>query len=281
MTATSPTTIGTPVTSAFFDSIPFNWDDLRLRDIHVCLDYDGTLTPIVNDPACAFISGDMISAVSRVADMLPVSIVTGRGRQCISNFLGAELLSKISLAASHGFDIHLRDGEYRHTGENGDLREFEAFKFVLRSAIPEFPEGCAIEENKYSVTVHYRNAKESDHGLVSEKLDSLLMKYPRLVRKTGKMVFEVRLGTDWNKGKAVDWILTRTHPDPYNCFVIYIGDDVTDEDAFCTLNEKYPYHLSIVVAGDNSLTRPTLADYRMRDQSEVLKFLLKLIDVRK
>lgn len=281
MTAISLTTIGKPVIPLFFDSDPSLLEGCRFANVHVCLDYDGTLTPIVNDPSAAYLPDDIREAVIQLASVYPVSIVTGRGRMCVSQFLGEELINKVSLAASHGFDIHLQTGEYHHMGENHDMRDFEQFKQDLRSSISEFPRGCVIEENKYSVSLHYRNVHENEHLLAERLLDELLLGYRNLVKREGKMVFEVRLGLDWNKGKAVEWILNRTNLDPKNCFVIYLGDDITDEDAFYTLRNTYPFHLSLIVASDGSLNRPTSADFRLRDQTEVLKFLLKLIEVRK
>lgn len=281
MTAISLTTIGKPVIPLFFESDSLSWENFQYANIHICLDYDGTLTPIVNDPTVAYLPEDIREAVGELAGRYPVSIVTGRGRQCISEFLGEQLISKVSLAASHGFDIHLQNGEYHHMGENNDMRDFELFKQDLRNWITNFPRGCAIEENKYSVTLHYRNVNVNEVPLAERLLDELLLGYKNLVKREGKMVFEVRLGLDWNKGKAVEWILNRTNMDPKNCFVIYLGDDITDEDAFRTLRNKYPFHLSLIVAADGSLDRPTSADFRLRDQTEVLKFLLKLIEARK
>ena len=263
-----------------FDHDSFNWEIFRSGAVHVFLDYDGTLTPIVSDPAKAYLPNDMSDAIIDLTELYPVSIVTGRGRSCIRNFLGDHLCSKLSIASSHGFDIHLKNGEYLHVGDNSILEQFDAFKSDLRDSFSEFPLGCSLEDNEFSMSVHYRNVNEADHLLVECLLDRVLEGYPHLVRKGGKMVMEVRLGVDWNKGKAVDWILRKLECNPATCFVVYIGDDVTDEDAFETLNAHYDQHLSVIVASEQDIGRPTHAEYRMRDQNEVLKFLLKLISLR-
>jgi trehalose 6-phosphate phosphatase len=274
-------TIGTPFVPLLFDAESFDWELFRTRNVHVFLDYDGTVTPIVSDPARAFLPNDMRDAISELTSLYPVSIVTGRGRSCIRGFLGDDLCSKLSIASSHGFDIHLQNGDYLHVGDNAILEEFEKFKTDLREKFVDFPPGCAIEENKFSVSIHYRNAEESDHLLVECLLDRVILGYPQLVRKGGKKVMEVRLGIGWNKGRAVDWILEKMNCyDQSNCFVVYIGDDVTDEDAFESLQSNYPNHLSIIVSSEPSIGRPTKAEYRMVDQSEVLKFLKKLICIR-
>ena len=278
---TFPTlTVGIPIVPPRIDLDSIDPELLGNRDVRIFLDYDGTLTPIVSDPARAYLPSDVRCAVARLAELYHIGVVTGRGRSCIVDYLGDELVSRISLAASHGFDIHLQDGNHLHVGDNSRLALFNEFKTVLRDKLPAFPPGCTLEENKYSVSVHYRNVDEADQLIVENLLDDVLSAFPELVRKDGKKVMEVRLGLDWNKGKAVDWILRNTNCNPENCFVIYIGDDVTDEDAFRTLRDHYPNHLSIVVCSNGDLGRPTDADYSISDQTDVLKLLLKLINLR-
>lgn len=52
------------------------------------------------------------------------------------------------------------------------------------------------------------------------------------------MVFEYKPKMDWNKGKALLWLLHELKLDNQDdVFTIYIGDDTTDEDAFCVLND--------------------------------------------
>lgn len=251
----------------------------RTKDVYLFLDYDGTLTPIVSEPELAFLPVDMRDILTELFDLYPVSIVTGRGRQVISHFLGDELLSKVSLAASHGFDIHMTDGQYLHVSDHSHQEQFSRFKCELNQELARFPPGCALEENKYTVTVHFRHADPADHPAVEASLDALLVQYPGLVKRGGKMVFEARLDMAWNKGKAVEWILSKScSRSPNDCLVVYIGDDMTDEDAFDTL-KGYPHHLSVIVAGDENLDRPTAAEYRLRDQSDVIKFLRKLIEL--
>jgi trehalose-phosphatase len=277
----SKLTLGIPTSPPHFDP-----DTLDVSvvpggsEVRIFLDYDGTLTPIVSDPSRAYLASDMRRAITELTKLYQVGVVTGRGRGCIADFLGDELISQVSLAASHGFDIHLQNGKYLHVGDNSELRVFNDFKDCLRMNLPRFPPGVALEESKYCVSVHYRNADEADHLLVENMLDEMLAAFPDLVRRDGKKVMEVRLGIDWNKGKAVDWILRNTNCDPTNCFVIYIGDDVTDEDAFRTVREHYPNRLSIVVCGNGDLGRPTHAEYCLSDQNDVLKLLLKLISLR-
>ena len=90
---------------------------------------------------------------------------------------------------------------------------------------------------------------------------------PELRKTGGKKVFEVRPRMDWDKGKAVLWLLDALGLDRPEVTPIYIGDDLTDEDAFAALKER---GISLLVS---ERPLPTAADYRLRDTEEVGDFL--------
>ena len=264
----------------FAEFVEFHEDSLKDKEVLLFLDYDGTLTPIVPDPDQAILGEDMSNLLLRLAPVYSLSVVTGRGMECISNFLGSEIRKQVAVAASHGFDIKLRNGTRMQVADHRHAVIFEDFKKALRSSLQTFPLGCAIEETGYSVTLHYRHAAESDVPVIEKMFDDLIMRYPELEKRGGKKVFEARLGFDWNKGKAIEWMICNTGKDPDKCLIVYIGDDLTDEDAFQVL-KGYPYHLSIIVCGEDELPRVTSAEYRMMDQNDVYKFLSKLIEYKR
>src|SRR5205814_6313115 len=68
----------------------------------VFLDYDGTLTPIRDRPEDAVISDSMREAVRRLAERVPVVVVSGRDRKVVQKLMG---LDNLIVAGSHGFDI--------------------------------------------------------------------------------------------------------------------------------------------------------------------------------
>ncbi|XP_075479717.1 putative trehalose-phosphate phosphatase H isoform X1 [Primulina tabacum] len=72
------------------------------KQIVVFLDYDGTLSPIVEDPDRAFMTNEMRDAVKGVAKFFPTAIVSGRSRAKVSSFVR---LSELYYAGSHGMDI--------------------------------------------------------------------------------------------------------------------------------------------------------------------------------
>jgi trehalose-phosphatase len=250
---------------------------IRQKKIFIFLDYDGTLTPIVPVPSEAYLDVRMKELLYRLIDKVNVSIVTGRGRVPISEFLSNDVVEKISLAASHGFDIRLRTGERLQIGDSSQISNFNRFKQELKNSLHLFPPGVSIEETTFSTSVHYRNVETQDCAAVESALDHLINKYEGLKKTEGKKVFETRLNIDWNKGKAIEYILSKTtsHIPLDDMLVIYIGDDITDEDGFQSVN-KYPNHLSIIVSADEDIGRPTFAEYRLADPDEVKIFLTQI-----
>ena len=247
-------------------------DMLVGKFVYIFLDYDGTLTPIVPDPPKATLSNDMHSTLIELVSIFPVGIVTGRGRSVISDFLGADLTKKVHLACSHGFDISITTGECLKVGESDHMSELKRFKTYLVEHMPEFPSGCLIEDTGFSVSLHYRHVPLEFHSSVQSKLLECVRRFSGITVSGGKLVFEIRLNLEWNKGLAVQWILEHTHC-PDNVCVIYIGDDITDEDAFRAIKE-YPNSLPIIVS--DKLSRETTACLRLRDPDEVMQFLGQL-----
>ena len=87
------------------------------------------------------------------------------------------------------------------------------------------------------------------------------MKIKRVSANNRKKVFEVRPIGLWNKGDAINWIRKELAPDDY---VLYIGDDTTDEDAYGVLKSRgMP-----VSIGSNPE-----AEYYLKEQSEIKAFL--------
>jgi alpha,alpha-trehalase len=90
---------------------------------------------------------------------------------------------------------------------------------------------------------------------------------PGLRKHLGKNVFEVRPRMEWDKGKAVLWLLSTLGLDGQDVLPLYVGDDVTDEDAFRALAGR---GLGVLVSEGR---RISAARYALRDPDEVRRFL--------
>ena len=86
------------------------------------------------------------------------------------------------------------------------------------------------------MALHYRLVHESARPRVQAIVDRLLAEHPDELKMTpGKMVFELQPRLDWDKGKAVLYLLRALRLDRDDVVPVYLGDDITDEDAFAAL----------------------------------------------
>ncbi len=102
-------------------------------------------------------------------------------------------------------------------------------------------------------------------------VDRVLKLHPRLRKGRGKKVFEIRPDVDWDKGRAVRWLLAHLGLDRPGVVPVYIGDDLTDEDAF---RELAGAGLAVAVRdGARDGARNTSADFALDDPQDVRAFL--------
>ncbi|HUT43543.1 MAG TPA: trehalose-phosphatase, partial [Desulfobacterales bacterium] len=141
---------------------------------------------------------------------------------------------------------------------------------MLQEKVKEI-QGAQVERKKFSIALHYRNVKEEDVKPLEEAFDEVCTHFERLRKSLGKKIFELQPTIDWNKGKALLWFLDFLHLDNPDVIPFYIGDDVTDEDAFNVLQEK---GIGILVAEDEQTSAAT---YRLKDTDAVRQFFQMLI----
>jgi trehalose 6-phosphate phosphatase len=105
-------------------------------------------------------------------------------------------------------------------------------------------------------------------------VDTILAEYPDELKVTpGKMVYEIQPKLDWDKGKAGLYLLEVLRLDRDDVVPLYLGDDVTDEDAFEILAER---GVGIFVGSPDDpevAERTTAADYILLSTEEVRQFL--------
>ena len=245
--------------------------EAQVRDARlvVFLDYDGTLTPIVAHPEEALLAEEMRATVADLSRQCPVAIVSGRGLQDVRAKVG---IDRIYYAGSHGFEIAGPDGRVEEYGPAREhLPALDAAQEVLENLLRTIP-AAQIERKKFSIAVHYRNVEPSCVGAVDEIVDRTLKRYSGLRKARGKKVFELQPAVDWNKGCALIWLMDHLHLGRPEVLPLYIGDDLTDEDAFRVLEQ----HGIGIVVGDGD--RITMARYRLRDPREVQQFLRRLAE---
>jgi trehalose-phosphatase len=233
----------------------------------VFLDYDGTLAPIVSHPEDAWVSESMRQTLRSLAARVPVAILSGRD---LDDVRGRVLVDGIVYAGSHGFDIAGAGGLRRELGA-AYLPMLDAAETELRDALDEIP-GAQLERKHFSVAAHYRNVNENDAFRVGAAVDAVAARHRELRRINGKKVYELLPDIDWNKGKAVFWLLETLELERGNAFPIFIGDDRTDEDAFSALQKR---GIGILVSEQPQITA---ASYSLNNPEEVERFLQEITD---
>jgi trehalose 6-phosphate phosphatase len=256
------------------------------------LDYDGTLSPIVARPELALLPEATREAVARLAERLPVAILSGRRREDVAALVG---LPRLHYAGSHGFDIAgpapaAGEPPLRLEAGHGVPARMARVAERLRRELAGIP-GVLVEDKRFAVAVHYRQVDERDLPRVEAAVDRAAGEVwqegdgeagggQRLRKTGGKKVWELRPDVDWDKGKALIWLLERLgrstpdgpagrgRADAAPLVPVFLGDDVTDEDAFAAAASRGG--IGILVAEE---PRPTAASYRLRDPAAALELL--------
>lgn len=239
------------------------------REPAVFTDYDGTLTPIVARPELARIDEAMTAALDRLASLCVVGIISGRDLDDVRSIARAE---HVWYGGSHGMDLLGPDGiHHQHPGSVELAPDLAAAADELEARLTSVPNAW-VERKRFATAAHYRQVDETLWPAVAEAVDLTLAGHPRLRRTGGKCIYELRPDVDWDKGRALWWLFDQAGLDRSGTVALYLGDDLTDEDAFAALGDA---GIGIVVGDDD---RPTYADLRVRDVSEVLLLLEDLAD---
>jgi trehalose 6-phosphate phosphatase len=222
-------------------------------------DLDGTLAPIVEDPAGIVIPDDVRGQLILLSRLAHVAILTGRARDDARVHLGFE---PRFIVGNHGAE-GLPGWEELEKGFVILCRQWEG---QLRTLLPQaFRGGILIENKGCSLTLHYRNAPAPDIAHMEiRRAVQLLAPSPR--QTFGKFVLNIAPPAALNKGEAL--LLLMEYAGAHRA--VFIGDDVTDEDVFRLKHERI---LGIRV-GNHS---PSEADYCMPDQNQIGRLLTEII----
>ncbi|MDI6727865.1 MAG: bifunctional alpha,alpha-trehalose-phosphate synthase (UDP-forming)/trehalose-phosphatase [Thermodesulfovibrionales bacterium] len=233
------------------------------KDIFLSLDYDGTLTPIVEAPDKAVISDEMRSLIIKLKEHIPVAVISGRALQNVKDRVGIE---DIIYAGNHGAEIWDGKKAIISQGSEENRRLLEEVLEKLKKET-SYINGVLIEDKGITASLHFRNVNVRQVGDIFRIFDKIAKEYEDDFRFIiGKKVFEIRPVNIWNKGDAVSWIIENMGE---GRFPVYIGDDTTDEDAYRILKDR---GLSISIGGSAS------ADYYIQNQGEVRDFLMMLYE---
>lgn len=222
----------------------------------VACDYDGTLAPIVEDPAVAHPDQDALRALAHLAGLpnTHVAVISGRARAELERLLGP--LQGARLIGGHGAEWG--DGE-------PSTRAIEVAT-RLHHVADQFP-GALVESKPSGAAFHYRQVDDGAAERAAEAAEEAAGELAiRVVH--GKRVVEFST-SDADKGQALRRLRRELAPD----VTVFIGDDVTDEDAFAVLG---PTDIGVKVGDGDSAAR-----WRVPDQASVAALLSDLAAARR
>ena len=254
--------IDEPRATAGEGSAPVDDDVVRLAAtprLLVATDFDGVLAPIVSDPERSAPLAASMEALAGLAgsDHTTVAIVSGRERRQLRALVPAP--DRFILVGSHGAEL---DDIEPDTDQQALLDSMTDALSQLSLEVP----GLFVESKSLSVAVHFRRVPVADRQRAVDAVDELRARWPAKV-VTGKEVVEFALATA-TKGDAMRALAERTGATA----TIYLGDDVTDEDAFAVLG---PGDLGIKVGpGATAATR------RVDSPADVSRLLERLLALR-
>ncbi|BBX71359.1 trehalose-phosphatase [Mycolicibacterium psychrotolerans] len=243
---------------------------LEIRRPVVMLDYDGTLSEIVGEPASATLVSGADKALEALAARCPVAIISGRS---LADIQARVDVPGLWYAGSHGFELTAPDGT-RHVNEAGAaaVHDLQDARDELRQRLASV-DGLFIEDKRFSVAVHYR-------GVAPDRVDEVMAVVRILgqrhhLRVTGgRKVIELRPDVEWGKGRTIEWILE--HIGGADLLLpMYIGDDLTDEDGFDAIRHK---GVGIAVRSAETGDRRSSARLTLAGPEAVCDFLGKIVE---
>jgi trehalose-phosphatase len=251
-----------------------HWDEISAQfaqkpGLLLAFDFDGTLAPIAPTPAQAVLPQETRTLLRRLAVCpgVHLAIISGRALADARMHVGIDGLYYVG---NDGLELSGPGIVLRNpfaTKAQGDLAKAVAFLVEHTSGL----DGVFVEDKGASASVHWRLASDECREKLQTLLETVERSHPQLRLAAGKCVWELRPKDGWNKGDALSHLITRLRLTPEDA--VYMGDDVTDEDAFRVAREG----LTFRVGGDGAGTD---ARYHLRDAADARAFLLCVLGIR-
>ena len=234
-------------------------------------DYDGTLADFHPDPTIPRPTPETSALLCRIADRPDISLGIVSGRRVADLRTRTQLPSRVYLAGLHGMEIEVGTRCWRHPDLDASRDYVRALREHLEEVRSEVP-GLLLEDKEVSVAIHVRTVDPEHRDDALELADACAMHWTakgQLRRLGGKMVSEYLPNIACHKGDATNWIAAdvaeRCRAEPW---VVFVGDDVTDEDAFKAIEQGFG-----VLVG----SRTTAAQYKLDSTKDVDTLLEWLI----
>ncbi|MFO0712941.1 MAG: trehalose-phosphatase [Sandaracinus sp.] len=224
----------------------------------LAFDFDGTLAPIVPDRSAAKMRSRTAALLGELVTRYRVAVISGRAKSDVTRRLVPARFHHV--VGNHGLE------------PGGDTRESAR---IMKRCLPLLEAGLVgvygveVEDKRYSLAVHYRQARNK--GVARASISAAIAALPDPMRViAGKLVVNVVPASAPNKGDALVALRAQEQAD----VALYVGDDVTDEDVF-VLDEP-----GVIVSARVGRSVRTAAPYYVRDQREIDALLATLVRLR-
>ena len=221
-------------------------------------DFDGTLAPIVADPALARAADRVTRPLAQLARLVPVAVLSGRAQRDLIERLPCEIAYLVGNHGNEGLP------EQRDAGRLAEICRLWRTSLELRLQAPG-GQGVRLEDKGRSLSLHYRSA--ADPAAASSFLRALaraLTPQPTVI--DGKMVLNLLPPGAMTKFEALQALVQHEGVGQ----VLFVGDDDTDEIAF----ERAPPHWMTVRIDP---TGTTAARYCLKEQASIEVLLAHLL----
>lgn len=222
-------------------------------------DFDGTLTPIVDKPGSASLTGEAVEVLYRLSEKPGCTLMIASGRSL------ADLRSRVPvpaiLAGNHGLEVEGPGLSFRHPDAVASSAKLAEVCGSIRAMASRWS-GALVEFKGLTATVHYRHVPDGERRELTRAVRRFVGVYGReFGLRAGKRALEIYPRVGWDKGSAVNWVRSQLGPGVVLC----IGDDRTDEAMFRGCCGA----VTIAVGSP----RESAAEFLVGDSSEVLSVL--------
>ena len=195
----------------------------------LCLDFDGTLAPIVDDPDEAGMPDETRDHVQTLAEhpAVDVAVISGRALEDVRSRAG---IDGISYAGNHGLELQRGEEVWIHPDVETHRPALEKALDRIRQELSGVP-GTSVEDKHASATIHYRRANTEDSGFVIAAVEETVENEDGVSMTVDNQTVEIRPDIPQRKGEAVRELIDVQS----GMGIVYLGDAQTDVDAFETL----------------------------------------------
>ena len=245
-----------------------HWGAISKRIRNGCvliLDFDGVLSPITKIPSGARVSPVARRALVACAEKMSVAIISGRALSDIEKRVG---LKGVTYAGSHGLEWKMNDHVRRKKISPKVLLAFQTARKSLLRYAKLFPK-LFVEDKSGCLALGYRSLSKNQVVQFREganKITDIAVLAGKIRVIDNLYTFEIMPVSEWTKGECAKHIFDAVAQK--GSVAVYIGDSLTDEDAFRTLTDG----ITIRVGKSHA----SVAQYYFKSRSGVDKFLRRI-----